>query len=283
MPSLQIKSAESGIKPFLSSQYLETSRMGVIDTAKFTTDTQGNLSIIAGTMLALAADGKLQGVKRANLRAAALAAAVTLDVTEKMVPLFVVGDVLTTMPHARVNLTGVWAEDDTLSITLGNATKVITAADGVLANIAALTAAELNADSDFSPWIKAIASGDNLHIFSLRSGISGRLDIAVADTATGAAAIEGSKTFLSPTAIGTISAVDLVNSRLTVASSSAPELPVGSYIKAPHGEIWGMVSADGMYPDHSTHLGLITKASLIRDRMPYLDADCLDLGLMVAA
>ena len=262
-----------------STDGLRSPRKGTLAIDALTLDGNGRLVIPPGTVFyRRQADRLFAPLPWTRLTAAAAASATELAINKATAAFFKAAQVLRTTPHARVNLTGVWAQDDTLQIAIGNASVTATATGATLADVAGVSVAAINNDPVLSEAVEAIVSGDNFHIFSTDGRLHGYHPISVTATTAGSgdAAIEGGNTTLTPLAVGTVATngVDIVNGTLALEAGTTLDLPIGAPIRADFaGKISGWLPAQIIIPDDSDDLGLAVSGTPETHLMPHWDAE----------
>lgn len=196
------------------------------------------------------------------------------QVQVKDAAVFAAGDDLVIMsPHAQLNLTGTWANDDTATITInGKAITHTVSAFTTLTALATAIAATING-SVAGRFVTAIANGETIHLIGNTETL---YSLAVASTTAGdgAIAIEGGGSALaSGTSVGTVSSVDADTNEITLDANASVAIPAGVPIGLETGsEILGMTVTPIDLKYTSNDVACYTSASVWAARLPYWDA-----------
>jgi hypothetical protein len=176
---------------------------------------------------------------------------------------------------AQILLTGTWAADDTLTVTVGGVSFTHTAASATLSEIATGATAALNADPSLSSMIDAYATGASLYLISKDFFTPYSIAEAVVTAGDGDAAVQNSLSVLTPNqSIGTIdtSGVNDALNQLTIASAASISggvgVPIG-VVSTPLGMLGTGLDMTYDPPEQ----GLYTSGSVYGDRLPYWDGE----------
>jgi hypothetical protein len=191
--------------------------------------------------------------------------------------LFKVGDVLYPVePYALVTLGGTIASTETLTITLAGISHVFTSAGTDLAVAATGLASLINAHPLTKQIARAVAVGSTIWIYALdgRSALS--LAVAEGGSASTIAITTGGSALVVPnTAIGTIAAITMSTSTLTIAADAAIAVPVGQKIGVRVDEVYGLdISSHNFTDERVQNLAVYGAANAVRTQhLPYLDGE----------
>lgn len=213
---------------------------------------------------------------RATVTVAATTGAATISVAYPEV--LVAGDVLSIVePSAYITLAGTWGTGETLVVTVGGSSYTYTSgAAGVTdAAVATATAAGINSSAVLNQVVTAIASGDQLHLYS-KDGTT-QHTLAVSETAaSGTATIANSQTRLAPgVAIGTISLVNTTTKIVTLTANASNPVPIGAHVGVAVDDILGVyVHSIDFTNKPRSNIAVVSGAhGVYKNALPYHDFD----------
>jgi hypothetical protein len=215
---------------------------------------------------------------RAYLTTAVATSGTAVGVSPTNSQVFAVGDVLSVIaPYGVITFTGGWANGDVANLTVEGQTLTYTVAGFTSLNALAVTfAALINAYAPFRNILTAVASATTGAIYLYAANFLPKT-IATSVTSTGTLPISGSITVLQAnTSIGTIASINTTTGVITLSGNASIALPIGFPIgvAASNPTNLGMIGnpIDAVW-DSNTNVGLYREASILANRLPYIDGE----------
>jgi hypothetical protein len=176
----------------------------------------------------------------AKVTAAFSTGAATGTISPELAVLFKANDVLRTVaPSGTVTLAATWAANDIVNVVINGRTTTVTAANGVLADIAVQVAAAINANPLVNQLVVAIASGAVVFIYAENGITNYTLTTSVTVAGNGTAAASGAA-LASGAAIGTIQSVNYTTGVITLTGNAGVAVPIGASIHVPADDLVGI-------------------------------------------
>lgn len=241
-----------------------------LDPSKMSADAMGGKSMPPGFWVAASGD---LGRPLPRTKAASGADDSDTVITVQNAQVFVPGDVLRVVPaSAQIDLTGTWAISNTLTVTVGGASYVHTAASADTTAIAVAAATEFNANPTLRGLASAIAGGGSLYILARDFVTPYAITVAAAGGDAAAAVADSQSVLLSYRTVGTIDAngVNVAAGELTLANTAAIALPAGMPLGTSDTPI-GLHLRSLDLLEQAVEVGLYTSVSLKKGALPYWD------------
>lgn len=252
-----------------------------INPALVTADADGKKRIHSLEPVALK-NGKLRPLPRTLLNNE-IEASTTTSFAVVDASNFVVGEVLYSIaPSVTLQITGVWANGDTATITAGGIPIQATVTSSNINVVASEIAAALNSDKSFSERMLASASpSGSLGMLTIQSkDFKTPYEFLKAVTTVGTGDIDflSSQTAAPNIAIGTITAIDVSTNTITV-SAALSDLAPAAYIGVPDqpaGYVAEEAVLDNVPLDKPLIVSALTDFSARRENLHYVDDDLIN-------
>ena len=274
--------------PVSANSVLLTATNAVQFDETFITQFPGSKGILQrlfrpGTFVGENSSGVHRPLPRTRMTVANAADSAVLNITGLTSNIFVATDVVKVIaPSAQINLALTWADADTLTITVAGNDFVHTVSGFTdLEALAVAAAADLNNSRLVGSLVRALAEGDQIHLYALDMLTPHSLAVTAGTAGNGTAAIEGGGSALAPErTVGTISAVNTTAAdlnTLTLGANAAIRLPVDMPIGVSEWQpVLGLVCPQGPPNpewDSNTDYGVYDQGNYWRDRLPYWDGE----------
>lgn len=265
-------------KPVFKSSKMHSTVSVRVAREAISRDSAGKYTIPAGVFYA-SIGGEDRPLARDYVTAAATTSQAYLEVSHP--ELFKAGDVLYHQESTNsVTLGGTWIAGETLGLQINDRFLSFTVTQTTGAGVATELAAFINASLFAQDLIlRAQAVGAVVNLYT-----SGAATLAVSEASASGTIAAGAASFVTTyPLIGTISAVDFDNSRLTLAANAAVAVPLGAaigprveYIYGIHGQPISLddgrlVQNVGVYNEGDLYrAGLVYWDNLLKERFPQL-------------
>lgn len=209
-----------------------------VNADKIAADQNGDRQILAGSFLASTDFGStVRYLPRAVLSAATAGSASSLTVANDRY-LFA-GDVLTIVEPTHLLTYSSVGSGDSTTITIAGQAITVTSATTTIATFASAIATAINSDVRLARIVRAASTAGSVRLFA-KDGVS---CYTVAATVTGGTlAVSGGSAAVMQmnVAVGTISSINYATNVVTLASGSAPIMPIGTNVGMPCTDIYGI-------------------------------------------